>query len=170
MIVGHRRYVCSKSMNIALQNKYIYTRQCTYLNISLLEAPREYILHGPLLALYWAWLCPHSGSHACPEDADYSLNDSGLSFTQRPFAFWVASHQCTSEHHVIIHGTQHTFIIIHGAQHTFFYTSHSHVTSILSSLHIFCPPWQAGYPWLLMSGTRMYLIPSATFPECIGCI
>jgi hypothetical protein len=32
--------------------QYIYTRKCTYLNISLLEAPREYVLHGPLLGVY----------------------------------------------------------------------------------------------------------------------
>ncbi len=26
--------------------------KCTYLGFGLLEAPREYVLHGPLLAIY----------------------------------------------------------------------------------------------------------------------
>jgi hypothetical protein len=35
-----------------------YISQCTYLNIGLLEAPREYILHGPLLGIYWLSSAP----------------------------------------------------------------------------------------------------------------
>jgi hypothetical protein len=36
----------------AVTEQYIFTSQCTYLNIGSLEAPREYVLHGPLLATY----------------------------------------------------------------------------------------------------------------------
>jgi hypothetical protein len=37
--------------------------QCTYLGYLLLEAPREYIQHGPLLSINWLRLCPQSGAH-----------------------------------------------------------------------------------------------------------
>jgi hypothetical protein len=36
--------------------------QCTYLGYFLLEAPREYVQHGPLLSINWLWLCPQSGA------------------------------------------------------------------------------------------------------------
>jgi hypothetical protein len=36
----------------AVTEQYIYTSQCAYLNIGSLEAPREYVLNGPLLATY----------------------------------------------------------------------------------------------------------------------
>ncbi len=44
---------------ISLQVTCMYW-QCTYLGFGLLEAPREYVLHGPLLAMYWLRLYPHS--------------------------------------------------------------------------------------------------------------
>jgi hypothetical protein len=40
---------------------------CTYLGFGFLEAPREHVLHGPLLGIYWLWLCPHFGAPT-PED------------------------------------------------------------------------------------------------------
>jgi hypothetical protein len=36
--------------------------QCTYLGYLLLEAPREYVQHGPLLSINWLRLCPQSGA------------------------------------------------------------------------------------------------------------
>ncbi len=36
--------------------------KCTYLGYLLLEAPREYVQHGPLLSINWLWLCPQSGA------------------------------------------------------------------------------------------------------------
>ncbi len=36
--------------------------QCTYLGYFLLEAPREYVQHGPLLSINWLRLCPRSGA------------------------------------------------------------------------------------------------------------
>ncbi len=99
LLVTVGRYVVAREQLFALQNN-IY-RQCTYLNIGLLEAPREYVLHGPLLGIYWTQHCPHSGKrvsccHACPEDTVYG---SDSSFTQCLFALWVASRWCTSEQH-----------------------------------------------------------------------
>ncbi len=36
--------------------------QCTYLGYLLLEAPREYVQHGPLLSINWLRLCPQFGA------------------------------------------------------------------------------------------------------------
>jgi hypothetical protein len=36
--------------------------QCTNLGYLLLEAPREYVQHGPLLSINRLWLCPQSGA------------------------------------------------------------------------------------------------------------
>ncbi len=36
--------------------------QCTYLGCLILEAPREYVQHGPLLRINWLRLCPQSGA------------------------------------------------------------------------------------------------------------
>jgi hypothetical protein len=49
--------------------KFLFTihtqfEQYTYLGYVLLEAPHEYVLHGPLLSIYWLRLCPHLGGPA----------------------------------------------------------------------------------------------------------
>jgi hypothetical protein len=36
--------------------------QCTYLGYLLLEAPRDYVQHGPLLSINWLRLCPQFGA------------------------------------------------------------------------------------------------------------
>ncbi len=36
--------------------------QCTYLGYLLLEAPREYVQHGPLVSINWLRLCPQFGA------------------------------------------------------------------------------------------------------------
>ncbi len=38
-------------------------KQRTYLGYLLLEAPREYVQHGPLLSINWLRLCPQFGAH-----------------------------------------------------------------------------------------------------------
>jgi hypothetical protein len=35
---------------------------CTYLGFGFLEAPREHVLHGPLLGISWLRLCPYFGA------------------------------------------------------------------------------------------------------------
>jgi hypothetical protein len=37
--------------------------QCTYLGYLHLEAPCEYVQHGPLLSINWLQLCPQFGAH-----------------------------------------------------------------------------------------------------------
>ncbi len=124
---------------ISLQTTHMYW-QCTYLGFSLLEAPREYVLHGPLLAVYWPRLCPHSGeravrSHACPEDGVYSLNDSNSCFIQRLFP---PSGLLTNVQRISHYNTRqwHTFKLYITFIRTFtssYYTSHSYVHSHLHS-------------------------------------
>jgi hypothetical protein len=45
------------ALRVAVRLKFLYTKciqfeQCTYLGFVLLEAPREYVLHGPRLSIY----------------------------------------------------------------------------------------------------------------------
>jgi hypothetical protein len=45
------------ALRLAIRLKFLFTKctrfeQCTYLGFVLLEAPREYVLHGPLLSIY----------------------------------------------------------------------------------------------------------------------
>ncbi len=105
--------------------------------MSSLEAPHEYVLHGPLLATYWARLCPHSGrwasrSHACPEDAVYSLNGSGSSFTQRLLlsGWLLTTYKWTFTLFCTIHACIHLWYI---TQHTFYlhYTHAQHLHFLL---------------------------------------
>jgi hypothetical protein len=140
---------------ISLQTTRMYW-QCTYLGFGLLEAPCKYILHGPLLAIYWPRLCPHSReravrSLACPEDAVYSLNDSSSCFTQRFFPPSGFS-PMYSEYLIIIHSN---------GTHSY-YTSHSYYVYIAfirtftsSFLRFFCSSWQAGCPRLFVSNTTV---------------
>jgi hypothetical protein len=105
---------------------YICTsfEQCTYLGYFLLEAPREYIQHGPLLA---PALSPIWGPHPKPrhqEEVVYSLNDDSCShFTQRLFP-----PKLPQQHAWII--SYSTVNIIH-----IFYTSHLHAHLFIFFLH-----------------------------------
>ncbi len=50
-----------KRLSISLE-ECMHIDQCTYLGFGLIEAPREHVLHGPFLDIYWLWLCPHFGA------------------------------------------------------------------------------------------------------------
>ncbi len=76
------------AIRLAIRLKFFFTictrfEQCTYLGFVLLEAPCEYVLHGPLLSIYWLRLCPHlGGPHPKPrrlEEIVYSPNDCMMS-------------------------------------------------------------------------------------------
>jgi hypothetical protein len=94
----------------------------------LLEAPCKYVLHGPLLSIYWLQLCPHLGvprPKPChPEEVVYSLNDSCSHFTQRLFPPIVP--QQHTETIPTVHNN-----IIHA-----YYTSHSYTHLHLLFLHV----------------------------------
>jgi hypothetical protein len=142
---------------ISLQTIYMYW-QCTYLGFGLLEAPCEYILHGPLLAMYWLRLCPHSRKGALEATlvwrrlfialmtaAHISPND----FSLRVFP---TSVQWTSYYNT---WQRHTFILYITFICTFtssYYTSHLYVHS---HLHFFCSSLQAGCLRLFVSDTRI---------------
>jgi hypothetical protein len=91
----------------------MHNRQCTYLNIGLLVAPREDVLHGFVPGIDWTlfwqslWECvllPHPTR--C-----LTVYDDGSSFTPTSSAIWVASHLCTSKHHNrVIWYKAHTYI------------------------------------------------------------
>ncbi len=126
--------------------------QCTYLSYVLLEAPREYVLHGPLLSIYSLRLCPHLGGPLPkprhPEEVVYRLNDSCSHFTQRLFPPKVPQHiqrLFLTEHNNIIH----TYYTSHSYTHLYllFYTSYS-------KLHFFWSSWQTGCPWLVVPDTN----------------
>jgi hypothetical protein len=132
--------------------------QCTYLGYVLLEAPCEYVLHGPFLSFNWLRLCPHLGGPRpkprCPDEVVYSPNDSCSHFTQRLFPPKVPQ--------------QHTWIISYSSSniiHTY-YTSHLYTQLHLllymscSHIHFFGSSWQAGCPRLLVS----YTITTFPFP------
>jgi hypothetical protein len=131
-------------------NEYM-NEQCTYLGYVLLEAPREYVLHGPLLSINWLRFCPHLGGPRQkprrPEEVVYSPNDSCSHFTQCLFPPKVPQ--------------QHTRIISYSTSniiHTY-YTSHLYAHLYLlffisrSHIHLSGSSWQAGCPRLLVSDT-----------------
>ncbi len=131
-------------------NEYI-NEQCTYLGYVLLEAPREYVLHGPLLSINWLRLCPHLGGPRPkprrPEEVVYSLNDSCSYFTQRLFP-----PKLPQQHRQII--SYSTGNIIHTYYTSHIYT-HLHLLFYMSCSHIhfFGSSWHAGCPRLLVSDT-----------------
>ncbi len=52
-------YAWKQGLGISLQ-KCTYIDQCTtYLGFGLIKAPREKVLHGPFLGIYWLRFCPH---------------------------------------------------------------------------------------------------------------
>ncbi len=59
--VGLPASILEKGWYISLQ-QYSCIEQFTYLGFSLLEAPREHVLHSPLLGMYWLQLCPQFGA------------------------------------------------------------------------------------------------------------
>ncbi len=113
----------NSSLNLAHKHE-----QCTYLGYVLLEAPRGYVLHGPLLSIHWLRLCPHlGGPHPKPrhlEEVVYSLNDSRSHFTQG------LSPPKVPQQHTETIPMVHNNII-----HTY-YTSHSYAHLHLLFLHV----------------------------------
>ncbi len=111
--------------------------QCTYLGFGLLEAPHEYVLHGPLLAMYWLRLCPHSREPAL--EAMFVrrrlfivlMTPAHISPNVFSLHVFLTNVQWTSYY---ITQQRHTSILYITFIHTFtssYYTSHSYVHSHL---------------------------------------
>jgi hypothetical protein len=130
---------CNKVTNISLQAIHVYWIMCilglqsswgiTWVRSSW--SPSVHILTR---------LCPHFreravSSHACPEDAVYSLNDSSSCFTQRLFPMSGFS-PMYNEYLIIIHGDgTHSYCTSHSYVH-----SHPHIIHhIHVYIHIFIP-------------------------------
>jgi hypothetical protein len=102
----------------------------------LLEAPREYVLHGPLLSINWLRLYPHLGpaSEATPSGGGcYSLM-TAAHISPNVFSLW----NFLSNIHrlcLTIHATSFLSFIHH--IYTHIYIFYLHVSFIISLLRIF---------------------------------
>jgi hypothetical protein len=130
--------------------------QCTYLGFGLLEAPREYVLHGPLLAMYWLRFCPHSRERGLEATLVRRrlfivlMTAAHISPNVFSLRVFLTNLQWTSHYN---NRQWHTSILYITFIRTFtssYYTSHSYVHS---HLHFFCSSWQAGCPQLFVSDT-----------------
>jgi hypothetical protein len=124
--------------------------QCTYLGYLLLEAPREYVQHGPLMSINWLRFCPQFGarmrSHAIQRRLFIVLMTAAYIspnvYSLRNFLSNIHGLFLT------IHSTSFISIIhhIHTTIVSFIYMTHSH-------FHSFGSSWQAGCPRSLVSDT-----------------
>jgi hypothetical protein len=127
------------------------------LGLGLLEAPREYVLHGPLLGIYWLRLCPHFW-----EPALEATLDRRRLFIVLMTAGHISPTSFPSKRSSPTYSEK--LIIIHIVARIHIYTSHSYVHSHpcitlnntfmhISHLHFFCSSWQAGCSRLIVSDT-----------------
>jgi hypothetical protein len=59
--------ICNITTRLTFDCRFLFDthtlfEQCTFLGYLLLEAPREYVQHGPLLSINWLRLYPQSGA------------------------------------------------------------------------------------------------------------
>ncbi len=113
-------------------------------------SPSGHIL-TPALSPFWG---PSVRSHACPEDAVYSLNDSYSYFTN---VFSLRALHTNVQKYLIIILAWHTCILYITFIRTFTFILYITFTCTLASsfLHFFCFLWQAGCPRLFVSDTLM---------------
>jgi hypothetical protein len=125
--------------------------QCTYLAYVLLEAPREYVLHGPLLSINWLWLCPHLGG---PRPKPRCLEGMFI-------VLMTAAHISPniSSLRNFLSNIHKLFLTVQATSFNTYYTSHlySHLHLLFymscSHIHPFGSSWQAGCPRFLVSDT-----------------
>jgi hypothetical protein len=149
MDINQRENICDKVVYLITDNTHILRMYILGLRSSWGTSrvrpswsPFGYIL-TPTLSPFWG---APVGSHACPDDAVYSLNDSCSCFTQCLFP------QMYREYLIIIHGITHIQIIHHiytYIHNLIFYTFictpylHSFISSALrgrlAALNSLCP-------------------------------
>jgi hypothetical protein len=131
-----------------LFDTYTLLEQCTYLGYFLLEAPREYVQHGPLLSINWLQLCPQSGarvrSHAVRRRL-FIFPMTAAHISPNVFSLW----NFYGNVHVlflIMHSTSFILIIHHfrTSNYSFYYMTNSlFISSVLHSrpaaLGLLCP-------------------------------
>jgi hypothetical protein len=119
--------------------------QCTYLGYLLLEAPREYVHHGPLLASTNSGFVPNMGPASeatLAEEVVYSPYDSCSHFTQRLFPPKLPRN--IHELFLTIHSTSVISIVRH--IHASNYIFYLHNIFTLSFLWIFMAGWLPSVP------------------------
>ncbi len=122
--------------------------QCTYLGFGLLEAPREYVLHGPLLAMYWLRLCPHSWERALEamlvERRLFIFLMTAAHISPNVFSLrvFLANVQWTSHYNI---RQWHTFILYI----TLYVHSHPH---IIHHIHMYIHVFISSFLLLFMAG------------------
>jgi hypothetical protein len=124
-----------RRLSVSLQ-EHIYIDHRTYLGFGLLEAPREHILHGPLLSIYWLWLCPHFGAPTLLRRRLFIVLMTAAHISPNVFSLqlFLASVYWTSCYN--IQQCMHTYYTLHS--HiifciTLYYTIHSYPSCIFIS-------------------------------------
>jgi uncharacterized membrane protein len=120
-------------------------------------SPSGHIL-TPALSPFWG---VSVGSHACPEDAVYSLNDSYSYFTN---IFSLRELHAHVQKYLIIILAWYTFILYITFLCTFTFILYiTFICTIASSfLHLFCFLWQAGSPQFFVSDIVVIPPPQAS--------
>ncbi len=137
MDIGHSEHIRDKVVYLIIDNMHVLRMYILGLRPSwgTSRVRPSWSSSGHILtpALSPFWGAPVR-SHACPEDAVYSLNDSCSCFTQRLFPPSDFS-PMYREYLIIIHGIALIHIIhhIHMYIHNLYYTSHSYLYSHLLS-------------------------------------
>ncbi len=153
MGIGHSERIRDMVVYL-IETAHMYW-ECTYLGFGLLEAPCEYVLHGPLLGIYWLWLCPHSGGRPLEAMLVQRMLFIVLMTAAQisPMSFPSECFSPMFREYLIIILAQQTFILYI----TFICTLILRITFIRtlasSFLHFFCFSWQAGCPQLFVSST-----------------
>ncbi len=149
-----------------LFTEHSYIDHCTYLGFGLLEAPREHVLHGPLLGMYWLRLCPHFGAPTLEATLlrrrlfIFLMTAAPISPTSFPsncplLAYW-ASYFNTITHAYILYITftfTHLILcynILHSAHMSILHLHFFHTTWLLLIHYVrynFCIVCLLGYYW-----------------------
>ncbi len=135
---------CNHGVNIYRYRAIVHNGRCTYLNSGLLVAPREYVFHGLVPGVYWAYLWPPLTSMHLVATPNPVYNCLWQRFKFHPNVFcylggFSLMYKETSLQRYIIQGTH-------------LYSSHYYYYSC-PSLHFFYSPEQAGGPPFPLSVT-----------------
>ncbi len=156
--VGFPVSMLEKRLGISLQ-QCTYIDHCTYLGFGLLEAPREHVLHGPFLGIYWLRLFPHFGAPMLEATLLWRrlfivlMTTAHISPNVFSLQLSLASVYWTSYYY--IQQCTHTYYTSHSHNLTLYYIIlHDTLTSILH-LHFFCSSSQAGCSRVIASDTLL---------------
>jgi hypothetical protein len=120
----------------------------------LLEAPHEYVQHGPLLSINWLWLCPQFGAHVRSHAVRRRLFILLMTAAHiSPYVFPSETSSATYMHCFLRYIQHHSYSLYITSTRTvipFIYMTYLHFHFLRSS-------WQAGCPWSFVSDTESIL-------------